>query len=140
MWLKLLFVLFPKRKTFPIVFHVSKKICLLLHSHVSKYDKSKFLTGVCQNTPTSIVIIIFGAKSIGGCVRGRSRVPVTPKPASSDHLQCYRSIVGKFEICLFCGNWKRFNCVEIENLKTSTKLFPRIWKLRAARDVRLIDF
>ena len=78
--------------------------------------------------------------SNGGCVRGRSRVPVTPKPAWSDHLQSYRSIVRKIEISLFCGNWKRFNCVEIENLKTSTKLFPRIWKLRAARDVRLIDF
>ena len=50
-----------------------------------------------QNTPTSIVIIIFGAKSIGGCVRGRSRVPVTPKPASSDHLQSYRSIVRKLK-------------------------------------------
>ena len=61
--------------------------------------RAYFLPGFAklQNTPASIVIIIFGAKSIGGCVRGRSRVPVTPKPASSDHLQSYRSIVRKLK-------------------------------------------
>ena len=87
---------------------------ILLHSRVSKHDKSIFLTGSAklQNTPTSIVIIIFGAKSIGGCVRGRSRVPVTPKPAPSDHIRSCASIVRKFKNCWFCGKRKKFTCEE----------------------------
>ena len=81
-----------------------------------------------QNTPASIVIIIFGAKSIGGCVRGRSRVPVTPKPASSDHLQSYRSIVRKLKK-RNCGNWKKGSTVR--------KLY--IWKLAPtlSRDMKI---
>ena len=84
--------------------------------------RAYFLPGFAklQNTPTSIVIIIFGAKSIGGCVRGRSRVPVTPKPASSDHLQSYRSIVRKLKKKKLWKLKKRFNCEEIVYLKTST--------------------
>ena len=92
-----------------IVYHYKNNIsrCLPCFQHFFYFfvimfqnmTRACFLPGFAklQNTSSSIVIIIFGAKSIGGCVRGRSRVPVTPKPASSDHLQSYSSIVRKFK-------------------------------------------
>ena len=87
--MRLKLLCFIVRATFPVVFHVSNIFFYFSTLMFQNMTRACFLPGFAklQNTPnTSIVIIIFGAKSIGGCVRGRSRVPVTPKPASSDHL------------------------------------------------------
>ena len=124
--MRLKLLCFIIRTTFPVVFHVSNNSFYFFTLMFQNMTRACFLPGFAklQNTSSSIVIIIFGAKSIGGCVRGRSRVPVTPKPASSDHLQSYSSIVRKFKNIFFFGNRKRLNCDENKNLKTSSKLFP----------------